>query len=200
MSTLAGDSPRNRRPLAALVFALLLLLTVGGMVAMAFGFAEQARRIPLVVGGPTVALILLQLGRLILQRPDPSIEDDDALAATAAELADADEAENHGGTAETEVADDAPAPAREAAAIRTGEGASPLIATAWVLLLAVMVLAMGLLITVPLFAFAFMRIYGREPWWVIAVSTSALLVVIYGFFIRVLEIRVFSGFLAEWFA
>ncbi|MFA9446479.1 tripartite tricarboxylate transporter TctB family protein [Egicoccus sp. AB-alg6-2] len=179
-------SAAGLRRWSPLIFAVTLLALVGWMVFAALGFAEQARRIPLVVGGPTLVLIAMQVIRVAMARPDPSLEDDTELARVAADAADAPEA-----LESAEMARQAPPRA---------EGTTGMKAIGWVLFLAGSVLLLGLLPTVPLFAAAFMRRYGREPWWVIGAVTAGTLAVVYGFFIRVLEVRIFGGFLWEWLA
>jgi len=171
-----------------LIFALALLAAVGWMVFVALDFSEQARRIPLVIGGPTVALIAMQVIRVAASRPDPSLEDDTELARHAAEAAHVPEPTATATATENPVA----APSRRA------EGTTGLKSIGWVLFLGVSVLLLGLLPTVPLFAAVFMRRYGREPWWVIGLTVAGTLAVIYGFFIRVLEVRIFNGYLWEW--
>jgi hypothetical protein len=79
-----------------------------------------------------------------------------------------------------------------------GNGASAMAAMSWVLLLTAMFLLLGLLVTVAAFVVIFMRVYGREPWRTTLVTTVTVFGLVYVFFIEVLGVRAFDGWLRMW--
>ncbi|MFA9431923.1 hypothetical protein [Egicoccus sp. AB-alg2] len=185
-----------------------LLVAIGAMTFMAFDFNEQARRIPLVVGIPTTALLAVQLLRslLALKTGNPALAD-------TAEAVDEQEdglgggRDRSGGDASEVSADEAragtaieaakPSRLETSAAASMPMKASTLSAFGWVLALGVSFYLLGMLATVPVFFLAFMRLYARERWWVIAVASGVTLAVIHVFFVVLLEVRLYQGRFGE---
>lgn len=168
-----------------------LFLIMGTMVYLALGFNAEARRIPLVVGIPTVALLAVQVVRelLALRRPDEKDEDGVSVRSADQEFGQAASMAAIS-SAKAEVDGSTGAPSSVGA---TAMRASALQAFAWVLFLAVAFYFLGMLLAVPVFMGAFTRLYGREPWRVTILLVLGTVGVLHFFFVVLLGIRLYPG-------
>jgi hypothetical protein len=160
-----------------LVFSALLFALVAGMVWMATDFSEEARRIPLVVGVPTVALLGMQLVR---------------------------DARNVAKEPDEQPGDQEPSHSRSDLTIQDGAKAtSSGVRAGWafvtVLGLAVIFWVFGLLVAVPLFSALFTWLYGRERWFLTIGVALATWAIIYFCFVILLELPVYDGLLWDLF-
>lgn len=187
----------------SLALTAFLLVVISAMMWMALDFGEEARRVPLAVGIPTVLFLALQLAReLLARRLGPEISD-----AKEAEAGETDEESSASGDAgaSSDSGDDAVGTSAKGSAAVTTEAqleardmrASAGQAFAWVLLLAVSFYVLGMLLTVPVFMGSFMRVYGRESWKTIVLFVVATLAVLHAFFVLLLEVQLYSGIVGE---
>lgn len=185
----------------SVVLTVFLFLVLGGMTWLAFGFSEQSRRVPLVVGVPTTFLLALQLVREIIavRRGTDNGSDEfgsrggaqefgqaSASAAMTSSIEDGEPGGSDGSTVATVGAPDR--------AMRASVGQ----AFTWILLLAVSFSVFGMLLTVPVFVGSFMYLYGREPLRVILISVGATVAVLHFFFVVLLGIRLHPGIVGAW--
>lgn len=176
---------RIPRYVLAWLFVTALGVIVAWMVLEALGFSETARTVPLVIGIPTLVLIVIQIIRdgIGVVRSDPTVGavseiEQDRYARAAADQREAA----------------ATAVAREVAADRS---TSMLGSMAWVGALALLIWLAGLLIAIPVFTAAFMKIFGRERWTTIAAFAVGTAVAVYAFFTLVLDVRLYSGLFGD---
>lgn len=152
--------------IAGFVVAVVLLLM------MTLGYNPQARLAPLVVLVGTLALAGIQLGsevrRVLVAHPRDGLEADNS--------AQGEEGEEKGGRVWNPRQ-------REARAIL------------WVIGFFGLILVVGFYIAIPLFAFVFQRVYGRESWTKSALLAGAFLVVVYLVFGLFLKASLYSGLL-----
>lgn len=176
----------------ALTGALLVIVAL--MAWTAFDFNEQARRVPLAVGLPTVGLLGLQFVRELLGlRLGPEVSD--AQEDADGEASEPPEGSVAGPGAETQRTSSS---LRAAEMDTTSYKASALQSFIWVLVLGVSFYLLGMLITVPLFIVSFMRIYGRETWKAISMVLIPTLALLYGLFVIFLEVQLYPGVAREW--
>lgn len=162
--------------------SLALLLLMGSSVYLAADFNAQARRIPLVVGVPTVALLVVQVWRDLTDRERRRLS--------------------------VGLGDDgktAPPSTMQPQRVRTGEDALAFDVTAahisvsqafsWVAFCGFLFLALGMVATSALYIFTFMRIYGRESLWKCVITALAVTGVVYLGFQRLLGLRLYEGVL-----
>lgn len=178
----------------SLALTASLLAVVGYMTWSAFDFGEEARRVPIVVGMPVTAFLVVQFIRELLGfKLGPAISD--------AQEAEDDDSET------TESAEpDSLATEEEgaSAALRTqtqrtpSPGVSAPTAFVWVLALGLSFYVFGMLLTVPLFMAAFMRIYGREKWTIIGLFVVVTVAVMHFFFVVLLEVQLYPGNARDW--
>jgi hypothetical protein len=167
------------------VLALLLIGVVGvvvaWMVVTALGYSRTARTMPLVVGVPTLVLIVLQFTRDVVR----VARGDTTVGATS--------------DAERDRYLDAATAAAPAATTREREDRSTSLPVAmlWVGCLALLIWLVGMLVAIPAFMAAFMRIFGRERWVTIGAFAVVTTVAVYLFFVVVLEVRLYPGLLGD---
>jgi len=179
---------------------LFLLLMIGGMTYLALDFNAQARRVPIVVGVPTTAILAIQLLRdsVALRRGiddgsgefgNQSADQEFGQSSARAALAEAGRGDGQEVAGDASDASSATSTRPEPPAMRAGVGQS----FAWVLFLGFAFYVFGMLLAVPVFVGSFMRIYGRESWRVVIISVGSTVAVLYFFFVALLGIRLFPG-------
>jgi hypothetical protein len=177
----AGRGPIPRHVIA-LLFAVAIGTLLAWMVITALGFGQTARTMPLVVGVPTLSFVAIQLIRdgLKVARGDQTV----------------------GETSETErdryfqaVAADRKAVTTKSPASEVGRDRSTSMPKAllWVACLAGLIWLAGMIVAIPVFMAAFMRIFGRESWITIAAFAIGTTVAVYLFFVVALDVRLYSG-------
>lgn len=197
---------------SSLGLTVFLLIVVSAAVVQAVGFNEQARRVPMAVGIPTVILLGVQLGRELLgfrlgaEVADAQVaKDDDAQAfegdvmaasARGSDVASPDPASTSVGAAVTTGTQPKKQPRTERTEIEEPK-ATPVQAFGWVLLLAVSFYFLGMLLTAPVFIISFMWVYGKESWKAITLATAIVMGVLHFFFVVFLEVRLYVGVLGE---
>lgn len=194
-----GNSVTRTR--VSIVLTIFLLLVLGGMTWLAFGFSAQSRRVPIVVGVPTTLLLALQLVREIIAVRRGTNDGSDEFgsrggaqefgqASASAAMASSVEDGEPGGSDGSAVAT-VGAPDR---AMRASVAQS----FTWILLLAGAFYVFGMLLAVPVFVGLFMHFYGREPLRVILISVGATVAVLHFFFVVLLGIRLYAGIVGPW--
>lgn len=175
---------RVPRHILALLFTCVIGVGVAWMVVTALGFGQTARTVPLVVGVPTLAFIVLQLVRDTVR-----VARGDATVGAVSE-AERDRYRDAVTTSEG----GALTPARA-----TGEDRSTSLPMAmiWVGVLALFIWLAGMLVAIPAFMAVFMRIFGRERWITIAGFAVGTTVAVYVFFTVVLEVRLYQGMFGD---
>lgn len=171
--------------------AVLLLAFAVSFTALAFGFGEEARRLPLVVGFPLSAMAIINLALVVrAQWFRPAV----AEAESAAEPEPADPR----GDGEEE---DAATALRKAQASAgefedTGEGVS--FAHAFLTLTTVtgLFLLLGLIPSAVLFTAGYVRFKGGESWGK-ALAIAATLIALFWLFNTLLNVRFYEGWLAS---
>jgi hypothetical protein len=184
----ASPSRLSRALVAAAVLGVL-----GYMTFTAFGFGIEARRAPLVVGVPATVLAAFLLFREVRGTEGRSAAEESLTTTPGA--ADLSESLNLGADvpeAEGTSVPNVPSPPTSAPST---EQLSTWGAMLWIAGLSALFLATGFLWTTLLFPPIFMWFYGRERWTVIAITTIGVFAVTYLFFIVVLQIQVYRGFL-----
>lgn len=176
---------RIPRHVLALLFVAAVGVIVAAMVLPAAGYSAAAGTVPLVVGVPTLVFIVLQLARdgLRVVRGDVTV----------------------GETSEVEqdryVRVAASVRQRPVAQVPAGgevdRSTSMPAAFAWVVALALLIWLVGLLVAIPVFMAAFMKIFGRERWITIAAFAAGTTVAVYAFFSVVLDIRLYQGLFGD---
>jgi len=73
-----------------------------------------------------------------------------------------------------------------------------LIAGAWILAFFAAIVLLGFPIAVPLFVFLYLRLQGREPWWICIAMTAAIWGIFYGLFDTLLHLPFPAGWLLAW--
>lgn len=182
---------------ASLALTLFLLATLGAMTWMAFDFNVQARRVPLVVGIPTtvgLAIQLLREGLAFKLGPEVS----DAKSAEGADEVNLPEGVGPGASESSAESQKSASTTKTERADISEPKASAIQAFAWILGLGFSFYLFGMLATVPLFVGSFMRIYGGESWKIVAASVVGTMGVLYLLFVRLLEVRLYSGVVADW--
>lgn len=80
---------------------------------------------------------------------------------------------------------------------RVGEdGTSLTAAITWLVGLVVLFYLVGWPLTIPVFLVAFLRVYGRQAWPVVAAMTAATWIVLYLLFVELLKIQMYEGIIA----
>jgi hypothetical protein len=173
------------------VFALAFIAALGAMVIMmvvtARGYGEAARTMPLVVGIPTIVFILVQL-----VSDGVRVARGDATVGTTSE----EEQDRYLHGAKSEGVQRASVPTA-VSSTREDRSTSMLGAMLWVGALATLIWLAGMLIAIPVFVSAFMRVFGRERWPVIAAFAVGTTLAVYLFFVVVLEVRLHPGLFGD---
>lgn len=169
---------RSNRAVISLLLVLGMTALVATMVVEATTFTRSPRLLPLIVGIPTLALLLIQVVRDVRR-----MVSGDRTGGTASEQ----EADRYSGNDPADGADDSAALAN----------ASPVVGTLWVLLLVLIVWLLGFLVAIPIFIVLFMRYFGRETWRLSILFAIGTFVVTYLFFVVVIEVQLIPGRLAE---
>ena len=179
---------RASRAVISLILVLGMTALVSAMIVEATTFTRSPRLLPLIVGIPTLVLLLVQLVRDVGR-----MMGGDRTGGTASQQ----EADRYSGAASRNegAADDA----------ATGEGAdvavaSPVVGTLWVLLLVLIVWLFGFLLAIPVFIIIFMRFFGRETWRLSVAFAIGTFAVTYLFFVVVIQVQVIPGRLSEYLA
>jgi hypothetical protein len=180
----------------SLLLSIVICVLLAWAAVSALGFNQEARRMPLVIAVPTAVLAGAQVvrdsrGLLRGERQETRAKggvnenlDYDAEDEAAGEEVDAPSEPGDGAVA---------------ARSREQKIRAPM-AFAWVFGLIVTFLLLGLLVTVPIFVGAFTWLYGRERLRTIILMAGGTFAVTYLFFVRLLEMRLYSGALWDWFS
>lgn len=175
----------------SLAVTLVFLVLMGGAVWMAQELNAEARRIPLVVGIPTLVLLFIQTIRDVRKaRRATSV-----IASPGSHGAGSNDAEIPDGT----LLESQP-PAEnggEDGVVFSGEGAviGTAGALAWVAASGVAFLLIGMLGAAAAFVFAFVKVYGNEGWIKsIAIAAGTTAVVYFGFQ-ELLGLKLYDGIL-----
>lgn len=176
----AHGADRVRRIVVAGICAAML----GYMTLTAFSFGIEPRRAPLVVGVPATILAIILVIREVrgtepVDEPEASVPN---FPGSPQEAASAD------GDERLVAASAGPEPVE-----LTEDRLSTAGAAAWVAALSATFLLFGFLVTTLVFPPVFMRIYGRERWRTIVITTAAVFGATYLFFVVLLEIQVYRG-------
>lgn len=180
-----GDAPAEVRTLGASARAIsaatviLVLAAVGTL--MAFGYGEEARRLPIVVGVPLSAMALANLIGV-------TRDEHRARKPRVATVARVDEAVGPD--------DERPVVGESGLEDGTADGLSFRLSAASVGLIAVLFFFLGLIPTAVLYTVGFMRAVGRERWSKSFV-TAGLLVLMFWAFRNFLNVRFYRGWLAS---
>ncbi len=176
---------RVPRHVLALLFVAAAGVIVAAMVWTALGYSSAPRTVPLVVGVPTLLFIVLQIVRdgIRAARGDVTVGETSEL-----------ERDRYARAAADARGDTASATVQGGAVDRS---TSTLAAMAWVGALALLIWLVGLLVAIPVFMAAFMKIFGRERWITIAAFAAGTTVAVYAFFSVVLDIRLYQGLFGD---
>lgn len=176
---------RIPRYVLAWIFVTTVGVIVAWMVFEAWGFSETARTVPLVVGVPTLVLIVIQIIRdgIGVVRRDSTVGAASEIEQDRYARAAADQSEAAAAAVASDVAAD--------------RSTSMLGALAWVGALALLIWLAGLLLAIPVFMAAFMKVFGRERWTTIAAFALGTAVAVYVFFTLVLDVRLYSGLFGD---
>lgn len=157
--------------LALTVFLILLLL-------LSFEYAPKARLMPLVVGIPTLALVVIHL----LINVVPSLS------------------EKYRKVREHDIFDlgeikkkPAPPPGERKSPAEIGKKEVNIVW--WLIGLMGAICVVGYLIAIPAFCFLFLKIRSGERWLAAIIVTAATWVFVYGVFVIVLKLQIYKGFL-----
>jgi len=69
----------------------------------------------------------------------------------------------------------------------------------WILLLAVLIYLIGFLFAIPLYFFLMLRLWGKEPWRLVIIQSILSAAVIYLFFVSLLHVNLYEGYLIRTF-
>lgn len=185
----------------SLALSAFLFVVVVAMSWMAVDFGDEARRVPLAVGIPTSLFLGLQLAReLLALRLGPQVSD----AKEAEAAAEAEEQTGEEEQADRDEDGEADGSRSKSPALTLDQEmeardmrASAAQAFGWVLLLAISFYVMGMLLTVPVFMGAFMRVYGHETWKTIVLFIVVTVAVLHAFFVLLLEVQLYTGIVGE---
>jgi hypothetical protein len=178
------------RALLSLLLVLSMTALVVYMTQTATGFTRSPRTAPLLVGIPTLLLLLLQISRDVR-----AMLAGDRTGATAS----AQEADRYGTSVipeevrERATSGDRPQPVSVTGPAAEPATASPLMGTLWVLLLVVIVWAVGMLVAIPTYVLLFMRFFGRESWRLSLGFAAGTSLATYFFFVLVLDVQLAPG-------
>lgn len=176
---------RIPRHVLALLFVAAVGVIVAAMVLAALGYGAAAGTVPLVVGIPTLVFIVLQLARdgIRVARGDVTV-------------GETSEVEQDRYMSMAANARDGPV-AQVPADLEVDRSTSMVAAFAWVVALALLIWLVGLLVAIPVFMAAFMKIFGRERWITIAAFAVGTTVAVYAFFSVVLDVRLHAGLFGD---
>lgn len=73
-----------------------------------------------------------------------------------------------------------------------------LLTSAWIIGFFAMILSLGFSISVPLYVFLYMKLYGKEKWGISFIIATSSWVFFYGLFIRLLDIPMQEGWVVKW--
>lgn len=150
-----------------LLFAVILTAIGAFFVVSAATYSSKARFVPLVIGIPTVAMALYQVVKLLRAAPP-----------------------DH--TCETAEDEDL-VPCADDEVTRASEGRS----LAWVVGCFASIWFFGFLIGLPLYAFLYAKVRGREGWLLSIVPAAVAFAVLYGVFFHGLHVPLYKGFLPQ---
>jgi hypothetical protein len=183
------------RAVLSLLFVLGLTAVVFGMIYVSFGYSQSARTAPLVIGLPTGVFLVVQLIRDIraMAKGDrvggvASEQEADRYAAEAAGV-DPDD------IPKVAISGDMGGTAIDSTTSAPSATTSPVGSTLWVFALVVAIWVFGMLIAIPVYTIAFMRGFGGERWRTAILFAIGTVIVVYMFFIVVLEISLYEGLL-----
>lgn len=185
----------------SLPVTVILTVLVGFLAWQAFDFNEQARRLPLAVLAPTLIALVLQLVRDGVARRAGG---DEASGSSVPLKVGADQQHDVGEDGGDETTGAAPqstgpkVPETDEVMFEFDPKAGVLESFGWIALLGAVFYIFGLLLTVPIFMATFMRVYGGDRWRTIAILVASTLAVLYGFFVLLLEVRLYSGLVGGW--
>lgn len=148
-------------------FAVLLGLVALYFVVTAAGYSSKARLVPLVVGLPTLALALYQVVKLLRT---PVLD----------QACDPDEDEDVVPCADDEVT-------------RRNEFRS----LGWVLGCFAAIWIVGFLYGLPLYAFLYAKVRGREGWLLSLIPAAVSFAVLYGVFVHGLHVPLYKGLVSH---
>lgn len=168
------------RSLAALVFAAALGIVLAAMVIRALDLGTAARTMPLVVGVPTLALVV---GQII--RDGVRASRGDGTVGATSEM----ERDRYRQAASGAQAGDTATPAPVEEGRRTSMAGGLL----WVAGLVLGVWLFGMILAIPIFMATFMRIFGRERWTTIVLFAVVTTVAVYLLFVVGLEVTLYPG-------
>lgn len=175
-----------------LLVAVGMLALAGAMLIKAFGFGDEARRIPIVAGVPVVTLLSVQVGReaLALRRGAP---------ATRATGTSSTEASMPGMASGVAPSSEHTSSAGHGPGLADSRhGASAPVALAWIVIFGAMVLLLGVVWTSVLFPPLFMLTQGKERILATTIVTVITVVMTQYAFIHLLGVQVFRGMLWGW--
>ena len=161
---------RNR---GMLIFEILLSLAVLWFVLESFGYNERARLLPLVIGVPTLVLMIIQT----------ALDNIPGLAkyrSGSLKLVNVEQAKK-------QVKDDQP-DVKEI-------GRREISALTWVIGLGIALSLFGYYIVIPVFLVLFLRLVGKTSWRAVGLSTVITCLLLYGAFVYILDINFYSGML-----
>ena len=163
-------------------FTLLLLAFVTMLLVLTWNLGRIAALVPTWVGMFTLGLLLLQLFWDL--RPKPPVKNRETNRGQFSVYAAIKAIARTGTTA----------PARET----SPDIPRKLRMLMWFLLMVVSIYLLGLLVAVPLYAFLYWRWHAKEGWLSSLTMAGALLGVIYGLFVLMLEKPLYKGHLTVW--
>lgn len=177
------------------IFPLALLGLIGGMVVLALDFSQEARRLPIVIGTPVVAMLAIQIVRDFRRRQRGETETEDQ----ASGIVNAPTFEEDGDDGRGEVLGGREASEEAAKPGGAGPdwqgGASPVVALLWIVIFAVCVFVLGVMITAFVFPPLFMLTQGRERWLPTLIVTLISAGMTYFGFVMLLGVRIYPGWL-----
>ena len=145
-------------------FTIFFFFFISAMVVLAFSYNKKAAFVPLVIGIPTVILILLELFR-------------DRSPKIAALL-------------ETDVFETGKLQHPQKEAVQTAETKyKELYAILAVMGMLGLILLAGFLISIPVFVFCYILFFAREPWWKGLLLSAGTWVFVYLVFCELMEIQ-----------
>jgi hypothetical protein len=180
-----------------LILSALFSATLVYVIIESLGFTVEARRMPLVVAVPALAASIAVMIKELVS-PTTPVRDEISQLAPPIVTGATEAAETDTDREPTDRAAAARAAREQLDRQPSAGGISTAAAVVWVLALTAMFMLLGLLVTIPLFTVLFMRRYGRERWRTVLVTTGLLFAMVYVFFIEVLGVQVFRGWVLQW--
>lgn len=69
----------------------------------------------------------------------------------------------------------------------------------WIILLAILIYLIGFLFAIPIYFLLMLRIWGKEPWRLVIIQSIISAAVIYLFFVSLLHVNLYEGYLLRTF-